>query len=170
MLRRSAAAASRSEKLRQDIDFTEHTWPVEKLYEYYGSSPTAGLTTAAALQNREKYGWNRLTQTVVVPWWIKYLGQYANVFMILLLFGSLLSFVAYGVDPADNTNLYLGVVLILVLVLSATLGYYTEAKAESTMEGFKKLVPKKCKVGSNCAAAAGTSSSCFFFNFIFIFF
>jgi hypothetical protein len=25
-------------------------------------------------------------------------------------------------------------------------GYYTESKAEGVMEGFKKLVPKKCKV------------------------
>ncbi len=29
---------------------------------------------------------------------------------------------------------------------AATFGYFTEAKADSVMEGFKKLVPKKCKV------------------------
>lgn len=29
---------------------------------------------------------------------------------------------------------------------AATFGYWTEAKAEGVMEGFKKLVPKKCKV------------------------
>ena len=66
--------------------------------------------------------------------------------MLLLLFGGVLCFVAYGIDQSDPTNLYLGVVLFLVVVLSATFGYVTEARAESTMEGFKKLVPKKCKV------------------------
>ena len=40
--RSSSKDASRSEKLRQDIGFTEHTWPVEKLYEFYSASPTAG--------------------------------------------------------------------------------------------------------------------------------
>lgn len=132
--------------LRKDIGFTEHTWPVEKLYEFYGCTPEGGLTTAQMLQNREKYGWNRLTPPDVTPWWIKYLEQYANVFMLLLLFGGVLCFIAYGVDQSDPTNLYLGVVLFLVVFLSATFGYYTEAKAESTMEGFKKLIPKKCKV------------------------
>ena len=98
------------------------------------------------LQNREKYGWNRLTPPEHTPWWIKYLAQYANVFMLLLLFGGVLCFIAFGIDQSDLTNLYLGVVLFLVVILSATFGYYTEAKAESTMEGFKKLIPKKCRV------------------------
>ena len=138
--------SDRAEKLRQDIGFTEHTWPVEKLYEYYGATPDGGLTTAQVLQNREKYGWNRLTPPVFTPWWIKYLSQYANVFMLLLLFGGCLCFIAYGIDQSDPTNLYLGVVLFLVVIISATFGYYTEAKADAVMEGFKKLVPKKCKV------------------------
>ena len=38
--------------------------------------------------------------------------------MILLLFGGMLCFVAYGVDQSDPTNLYLGVVLVLVVVIS----------------------------------------------------
>lgn len=184
--------ASRAEKLRQEIGFTEHTWPLEKVYEYYGGSPEGGLSSAQVLQNRyvaacvalvvsvvlfvlvvsvvsvvlfvlvgvhgvswcgrlgcrcrEKYGWNRLTPPVLVPWWIKYLMCYADVFMLLLLFGGVLCFVAYGIDQSDPTNLYLGVVLIMVVVISATFGYLTESKASSVMEGFKKLVPKKTKV------------------------
>lgn len=43
---------------------------------------------------------------------------YADVFMILLLVGGALCFVAYGIDQSDPTNLYLGVVLVLVVVLS----------------------------------------------------
>jgi hypothetical protein len=59
---------SRSDKLRKDIDFVEHTWPIDKLHEYYGSTPTGGLTSAQMLQNRQKYGWNRLTPPVFTPW------------------------------------------------------------------------------------------------------
>lgn len=116
------------------------------MFEFYGTSPTGGLTTANVLQNREKYGWNRLTPPVIVPWWVKYLEQYANVFMILLIFGGVLCFTAYGINQTDPTNLYLGVVLFLVVFLSATFGYYQESRAASVMEGFKKLIPKKCKV------------------------
>lgn len=137
---------SRADKLRKDIDFTEHTWPAEKVYEYYGSSSDKGLSGAQVLQNREKYGWNRLTPPPSTPWWVKYLMQYANIFMFLLMFGGVLCFVAFGIDQSDLTNLYLGVVLFLVVIISATFGYFTEASADSVMEGFKKLVPKKCKV------------------------
>ena len=135
--------ASRAEKLRQEIGFTEHTWPLDKVYEYYGATPTNGLSSAQVLQNREKYGWNRLTPPIVVPWWIKYLKCYADVFMMLLLFGGVLCFVAYGIDQSDPTNLYLGVVLIMVVFISATFGYLTESKADSVMEGFKKLVAEE---------------------------
>jgi sodium/potassium-transporting ATPase subunit alpha len=137
---------SQAEKLRQEIGFTEHTWPVDKCYDYYGSSAEIGLTGAQMLQNREKYGWNRLTPPEVTPWWIKYLSQFADIFMLLLLFGGVISFVAYGIDTSDPTNLYLGVVLVLVVWISGTFGYYTESKANSVMEGFKKMVPKKSKV------------------------
>lgn len=142
----TVGASSRADKLRQDIDFTEHTWPQDKLFEFYGATPEGGLTSAQVLQNRSKYGSNCLTPPVTTAWWIKYLMCYADVFMLLLLFGGVLCFVAYGVDQSDPTNLYLGVVLFLVVFLSATFGYWTEAKAEGVMEGFKKLVPKKCKV------------------------
>ena len=49
--------ASRAEKLRQEIGFTEHTWPLEKVYEYYGGTPEGGLTSAQVLQNRYVYLW-----------------------------------------------------------------------------------------------------------------
>lgn len=143
---KSSKDTSRADKLRQDIDFIEHTWPPEKLYEYYGATTEGGLSSAQVLQNRAKYGPNSLTPPATTAWWIKYLMCYADVFMILLLVGGVLCFVAFGIDTSDLTNLYLGVVLVLVVVISATFGYYTESKAEGVMEGFKKLVPKKCKV------------------------
>ncbi|PSC70763.1 sodium potassium-transporting ATPase subunit alpha-1 [Micractinium conductrix] len=142
---KSMGDTSRADKLRKDIDFTEHTWPADKLYEYYGATPEGGLTSAQVLQNRAKWGRNCITPPPSTPWWIAYLKCYADVFMMLLLFGGVLCFVAYGIDQSDPTNLYLGVVLILVVVLSATFGYYQEAKAAGVMSGFAKLVPKKCK-------------------------
>ena len=66
--------------------------------------------------------------------------------MCLLLFGGVLCFVAYGIDQSDPTNLYLGVVLFLVVVLSATFSWWVESRAESVMEGFKHMVPKNCRV------------------------
>jgi hypothetical protein len=59
-----------------------------------------------------------------------YLEQYTNFFSLLLIAGGVLCFVAYGIDQSDPSNLYLGVVLILVVFISSTFAYFQEAKSQ----------------------------------------
>lgn len=49
--------------------------------------------------------------------------QLQNFFAILLLVGGVFCFVAFGLSPNDKTNLYLGVVLLLVVAITATFSY-----------------------------------------------
>lgn len=78
--------------------------------------------------------------------WMKFLLQFTNFFALLLLSGGVLCFIAYAIDQSDQTNLYLGVVLIGVVIITATFSHMQESKSEKIMEGFKSLIPKKCKV------------------------
>lgn len=78
--------------------------------------------------------------------WVKFAMQFANFFAMLLVCGGLLCFIAYAIDSSDSTNLYLGVVLVTVVLVTATFSYFQEAKSEKIMEGFKNMIPKKCKV------------------------
>ncbi|GAQ85006.1 Ca2+ transporting ATPase [Klebsormidium nitens] len=149
----TTAAAAKSKKeakkaaLRNDIDFIEHTWPEDQLYTHYGTSPEKGLPSAQVLVNREKYGRNMLTPPKTKPAWVKYLEQYKNFFAVLLIVASTLCFIAFGVDSShDKTNLYLGIVLLLVVVITASFSYLQESKSEAVMEGFKKLIPARCHV------------------------
>ena len=132
--------------MRKDIDFVEHTWPAEKLYSHFGCTLEKGLSSEQVLINRGKYGENRLTPPAVTPWYIQYLMQFANFFAGLLLAGGTLCFIGYGIDPEkDQTNLFLGIVLYVVVTITATFSYLQEAKSEKIMEGFKNMIPKKCK-------------------------
>lgn len=64
-----------------------------------------GLTTEQVLENRTKYGENRITPPPKTPEWVKYLLQYSNFFALLLLGAGVLCFVGYGIDPdKDQTN------------------------------------------------------------------
>ncbi len=47
-----------------------------------------------------------------------------NPFALLLWIGSILSFVAYILAPTDPSNLYLGIVLILVILMVGFLTFY----------------------------------------------
>ena len=143
---KKAAQEERAAALRKDVDFVEHTWPEDKLYSHFGCSLENGLTNEGVLANRAKYGENRLTPPQVTPWYIKFLLQFSNFFALLLLGGGVLCFVGYSIDSEkDQTNLYLGVVLFAVVMITATFSFLQEAKSEKIMEGFKNMIPKKCK-------------------------
>jgi len=142
----SKKGSSRAEELRQDIPITEHLWDVDKLTKHFNVDLNKGLTSDQVVRQRQEFGRNALTPPPQKPWWLKYLSQFTNFFALLLLFGGLLCFIGYGIDQSDQTNLYLGVVLWGVVLVTATFSYLQEAKSERIMEGFKTLIPKKCKV------------------------
>lgn len=98
------------------------------------------------LINREKYGWNRLTPPKSTPAWLKFLLQFTNFFSLLLLGGGTLCFIGYGIDrDKDKVNLSLGIVLYVVVTITSTFSFLQEQKSENIMEGFKNMIPKKCK-------------------------
>ncbi len=59
-----------------------------------------------------------------------YIEQYTNFFSLLLIAGGILCFIAYGIDQSDPSNMYLGVVLIVVVFISSTFAYFQEAKSQ----------------------------------------
>lgn len=132
--------------LRKDIPVVQHEWSLEQLYKEYGLNPETGLTSSQVQQQREKFGSNVLTPPKITPEWLRFLNQFANFFAGILMLGSLLCFIAYALDTSDASNLYLGCVLAGVVFISSTFSYYQEAKSSKIMEGFKNMVPKKCKV------------------------
>lgn len=109
-------------------------------------SATTGLSADQVVRQRAEFGENRLTPPKQVHPVLKFLMQFANFFSILLLGGGILCFVGYGLDQSDDTNLYLGIVLVTVVFITSTFSFIQESKSEKIMEGFKSLVPKRCAV------------------------
>ena len=66
---------------------------------------------------------------------------------MLLWLGAILCFLAYSIqastyeEPPDD-NLYLGIVLTGVVVITGIFSYYQESKSSKIMESFKNLVPQ----------------------------
>ncbi|GLC38270.1 hypothetical protein PLESTM_000706100 [Pleodorina starrii] len=141
-----AGGSERQKNLRKDLPIVAHEFSLEELAAEYNVSFERGLTTAQVLESRKRHGENRLTPPNVKPAWMLYLEQYTNFFSLLLIAGGVLCFIAYGIDQSDASNLYLGVVLIAVVFISSTFAYFQEAKSQAIMNGFKSLIPKKCKV------------------------
>lgn len=61
-------------------------------------------------------------------WTLKLLLEFTGAFNFMLLGGAVLSFLGYGLqnNTLDRSNLYLGVVLILVVLLTGTMSFYQQ--------------------------------------------
>merc|ERR1712088_1089827 len=105
------------------------------------------LSSDQAKTNQEKYGPNALTPPPTTPEWVKFLQCLFGDFALLLWLGAILCFIAYSIqaqayeEPPDD-NLYLGIVLTVVVVVTGVFSYYQESKSSKIMESFKNLVPQ----------------------------
>jgi len=66
---------------------------------------------------------------------------------MLLWAGSALSFISYGIEKTTTTDssdetLYLGIVLAVVVIVTAIFSYYQESKSSKIMKSFKNMVPQ----------------------------
>ena len=129
----------------KDLDQHRLTW--EQLYERLEIPPstmTEGLSSADAERRHAEQGDNTLTQKAASPWYTKLIAEFTSFFSLMLWIGAILCFIAYGLDPTDKSNVYLGVVLILVVFISGITTFLQNSKSESIMEGFKNFIPQMC--------------------------
>ncbi len=76
-----------------------------------------------------------MTEKKGLPWYIQFLLAMTGLFNYLLWAGALLCFISFGIqeDKEDKGNLYLGVVLVLVIVVTAIFSYSQSSKSAALM-------------------------------------
>uniref|UniRef100_A0AC35TWP8 Cation_ATPase_N domain-containing protein n=1 Tax=Rhabditophanes sp. KR3021 TaxID=114890 RepID=A0AC35TWP8_9BILA len=119
--------------LKQEVKMDEHQIPLADLVTRYGSSTEVGLTTAKAAEVMARDGPNALTPPKTTPEWIKFCKNLFGGFALLLWVGAILCYIAFGVDyftieHPTNDNLYLGIVLMSVVIITGVFQYYQENK------------------------------------------
>jgi len=142
------------DELKQELDMDEHKIAIEELVVRLKTNINTGHTTAQAAEFMARDGPNQLTPPKTTPEWVKFCKQLFGGFSLLLWIGAILCFVAYSIqassqeDPPGD-NLYLGVVLTVVVIVTGCFSYYQDAKAANIMESFKDLVPQFALVVRN---------------------
>ena len=126
----------------------DHMWDKERLEMEFKTSFDRGLTEVAASQLLKDKGLNQLTEKNKTPAYILFLKEQTGFFSLLLWFGSILCFIAFGIqeDSNDQSNLYLGIVLAVVVFITGCFSYSQTSKAASLMDDFKNFIPKVCQV------------------------
>merc|ERR1712158_91139 len=134
-------------ELKQELELDVHKVEPEVLCKRFSTDLDSGLSEQQVKENQAQYGPNALTPPKTTPEWIKFCKCLFSGFTMLLWVGAILRFVAYTIqatnyeEPPDD-NLYLGIVLTTVVVVTGVFSYYQESKSAKIMESFKNLVPQ----------------------------
>ncbi|XP_060728039.1 sodium/potassium-transporting ATPase subunit alpha-2 [Tachysurus vachellii] len=139
------------DELKKEANLDDHKLSLEELSARYEVDLFKGLTNKRALELLARDGRNVLTPPPTIPEWVKFCKQLFGGFSILLWIGALLCFLAYGIQFASegepaNDNLYLGIVLAAVVIVTGCFSYYQEAKSSRIMDSFKNMVPQQALV------------------------
>jgi magnesium-transporting ATPase (P-type) len=132
--------------------YSEHMFPLEVLANKYCThidteDPTKskGLTQKKADEVYDEFGPNMLTPPPKVPLWLLFLLQFANLLMVLLMITATLCIILFFVTWTYY-NLYIGVLLWIVVIVTCYETYSQEAKSDTLMEQFRSLVPEQASV------------------------
>ncbi|KVW96659.1 metal ABC transporter ATPase [Thiobacillus denitrificans] len=102
------------------------------------TNPARGLTPDEATQRLTRHGPNRLASIPPRPAWLKFLDQFRNV-LVMVLLGAVVLAAAIG-DIKD------ALVILIVVVFNAALGFYQEHRAEATLAALKKMLAQHARV------------------------
>jgi potassium/sodium efflux P-type ATPase len=106
--------------------------------ESLGTNPRLGLSSAEAAARLHREGANQLESAKPVPGWRKFLGQFADPLIYLLLAAVLVSLLAWGFEGADGVP-YDAVVITVIVVLNAVLGFVQEMRAEQAVAALQRM-------------------------------
>lgn len=78
-----------------------------------------------------------------MPWYCLFFHELTGFFSLLLWFGSFLCFIGFGIqeDKEDKANLYLGIVLAVVTLLTGIFSYMQASKSAEMMAQFENFIP-----------------------------
>ena len=114
--------------------------------------PNQGLAEAEAARRLELFGPNELAGAPPVPAWRKFLQQFKDPLVYLLLVATAISLVAWVVErshPASGGGEPLpfdAIVIMIILILNAALGYAQEAKAERAVDALASMTAPRASV------------------------
>ena len=107
---------------------------VEDVFKEVQSSPS-GLSSQEAASRLEKYGSNTLQEGKKKSLLEKFVDQFKDFMILVLLVAAVVSMFAHQGEP-DPTD---AIIILAVVLLNAVLGVFQESKAEEAIEALKKM-------------------------------
>jgi Ca2+-transporting ATPase len=111
---------------------------VEDVLTTFRTNAQSGLSKAEAKIRLEKYGKNVLISEPPAPAWKKFLAQFKDPLVILLLIATTIS-LALWLHERESLLPYEAIAIFFVVLLNAIMGYFQESRAESAVAALRQM-------------------------------
>ena len=119
---------------------------VEDTVKSLNSNLEHGLTEEEVTKRIEEHGYNELIQKKKKTFLEKFLAQFKDFMIIVLIFAA---FVSGVVGVLEHEGINDSIIILLIVIVNAVIGVLQENKAEKSLEALKKLSSHTAKVLRN---------------------
>ncbi len=118
----------------------------DEIYNEFEITEKTGLSDEQVVKNREKYGSNELQAQKKKSLFVKFLEQFKDFMIIVLIIAAIVSGVVGYIEEGKITD---SLIILVVVIVNAIIGVAQEAKAEKSLEALQKLSSHSAKVIRN---------------------
>ena len=124
-----------------------YTIPTKEVEKQMRTNIEFGLNEKQVEDKQNKFGLNKLEEKKKESIFIKFIKQFNDFMIIILIIASIISAV---VARLEGNNDYIdSIIIIAIVVFNAIMGLVQETKAEKSLEALKKMTAPTCKVKRN---------------------
>ena len=116
-----------------------HELPVSEAAAALATDVARGLSADEARARLERFGANELAAEPPVPTWRRFVRQFADSLVVLLLVATAVSATLWAIEP-DAPLPYEAMAILAVVILNAIMGYLQESRAEAAVAALDDLV------------------------------
>ena len=107
-----------------------------------------GLSSDEVIERQEKFGVNKLTAKKPKSIMVRFLEQFKDVMILILLAAAVISFVV-ALNGHDKMEFFEPLLIVLIVVINAIMGVAQESKARKALDALKKLSAPHARVLRN---------------------
>jgi len=122
-----------------------HSSSTQEVLDRLGADVQNGLTADEVAERREQYGENRLREKKKKTTLQRFLDQFKDVMILILIAAAIVSFTVVCVEK-NWGELFEPALILLIVVLNAILGVYQEGKAEKALDALKNMSAPHARV------------------------